>query len=89
MPLNFDFEDQLDQPEASGPDAKVQVCLMSSLNKYQIHTHDLLVGHLDLAGADKSMLDNLDSWVVAPSDKPSDQTAKHLITPAYVTQIFN
>ena len=37
---------------------------MSSKNNYKIYTHELKIGHLNLAGADKDKLDNLDSWAV-------------------------
>lgn len=77
VPLNFDFgpEEKANGDKSEG--AKVQICLMSSKNNYKIFTHELKIGHLDLSGADKDKLDNLDNWAVQLED---GRAGKHLIT---------
>ena len=86
VPLNFDFGPEEKPNGGRSEGAKVQICLMSSKNNYKIFTHELKIGHLDLSGADKDKLDNLDSWAVQLED---GRAGKHLINQSYRTQILN
>ena len=57
VPLNFDFGRNSQEVNHKHESSKLQISLMSSQNSYKIFTHELNIGHLDFAVADKR------SWI--------------------------